>query len=346
MTKLFLSYSSKDDTRVVEIRDAIETSGIHCWMAKRDIPPGLNYADCIPVAIQEACAVVVFLSFDSITSSEVAKEINLASKKRLIPVRIDDVSPEDLPDRLKYHLADTQWVDARTDWPSAVKAIVTVVKTQDCSSHDDLLVAHHAHNDPPTVAKAADAAAATWRNTIVPNAQAAGEKAKMMAGRAWTEGSRLAGSAAKSVKDLVAGNGHQNARKAVVPSAASRMQSCADYIAGKYRATGYDAQIVRIEDGGVEGVLVQIRNATTEGGRLFRTVTGLTSCATLKLIPQNADLDVEVMAGKWLDKIGAAAVSLVILWPLLVTASIGAFRQKALLDNLYAESLAWLSNRP
>jgi hypothetical protein len=103
--------------------------------------------------------------------------------------------------------------------------------------------------------------------------------------------------------------------------------------------------MARIEDGGTEGLLVQIRNATTGSGRFFRTVTGLTSCATLKLIPRGGDLEIEVMAGKWLDKIGAAAVSLVVLWPLLVTASIGAFRQKAMLDNLYAEALAWLSNR-
>ncbi len=197
----------------------------------------------------------------------------------------------------------------------------------------------------PTVGKAADAAAAAWRNTIVPNAQVAGEKAREVAGRAWTEGSRLAGSAAQGVRDLVSGNGRPNSRKSIVPNAASRMQNCADYIVGKYRATGYDAQLVRIEDGGVEGLLVQIRNATTGGGRFFRTVTGLTSCATLKLLPKGSDLEVEVMAGKWLDKIGAAAVSFFVLWPLLVTASIGAFRQKAMLDNLYAESLAWLSNQ-
>lgn len=197
----------------------------------------------------------------------------------------------------------------------------------------------------PTVEKAADVAAAAWRDTIVPNAQVAGEKAKVMAGRAWAEGTRFAGSAAQNVKDLVSGNSRQNLRKTIVSSAAPRMQSCADYIVGKYRATGYDAQAVRIEDGGAEGLLVQIRNATTGGGRFFRTVTGLTSCATLKLLPKGSDLEVEVLAGKWLDKIGAAAVSFFVLWPLLVTASIGAFRQKAMLDNLYAEALALLSNQ-
>ncbi len=197
----------------------------------------------------------------------------------------------------------------------------------------------------PTVEKAADAAAAAWRDTIVPNAQVAGEKAKVMAGRAWSEGSRLAGSAAQGVRDFLAKKGGENSRKTVVPGAASRMSACAQFIEGKYRTTGHDVQMARIEDGGAEGLLVQIRNATTGSGRFFRNVTGLTSCATLKLIPRGGDLEIEVMAGKWLDKIGAAAVSLVVLWPLLVTASIGAFRQKAMLDNLYAEALAWLSSQ-
>ena len=82
----------------------------------------------------------------------------------------------------------------------------------------------------------------------MPNAQVAGEKAKAMAGRAWAEGARFAGSAAQGVKNLVSGNGRQNLRKTIVPGAAPRMQSCADYIVGKYRATGYDAQVVRMTD--------------------------------------------------------------------------------------------------
>lgn len=197
----------------------------------------------------------------------------------------------------------------------------------------------------PVIGKAAEATTAAWRGTIVPNAHVAGEKAKIMAGRAWSEGSRLAESATQGVRDFLAKKGVQNSRKTIVPGAVSKMQGCAQFIENKYRATGHAVQIARIEDGGAEGMLVQIRNATTGSGRFFRTITGLTSCATLKLIPRDSGLEIEVMAGKWLDKIGAAAVSIVVLWPLLVTASIGAFRQKAMLDNLYAETLAWLSNQ-
>ena len=196
----------------------------------------------------------------------------------------------------------------------------------------------------PVVSRAATAAAETWRGTIVPNAQIAGLKARAAAVKTWEKGSHLAGSAAQGVKDLFSRKPGENSRKTIVPGAVGRMRGCADFVCGKYRSTGHDAQIARIEENGSEGVLVQIRNATTGSGRFFRSVTGLTSCASLKLVPRGVDLEVEVMAGKWLDKIGAAAVSMVVLWPLFVTATIGAFRQKAMLDNLYAETLAWLAS--
>ena len=194
----------------------------------------------------------------------------------------------------------------------------------------------------PVVSKAAASAAEAWHNTVVPNAQIASRKAVDAAGRAWNEGTRLASAAADGVKGLFSRKDGRNPRKTVVPDAASRMNACADFICQKYRSTGYDVQTARVEDGGREGLLVQIRNATTGGGRFFRTVTGLTSCATMQLLPNGSDLELEVMAGKWLDKIGAAAVSMVVLWPLLVTASVGAIRQKSMLDNLYAEAVAWL----
>ncbi len=294
MNTLFLSYSTKDESRVAEIRDAIEAAGVPCWMANRDLSPGSVYDELIPTVIEDAQAVAVFLSAASIASPEVAKEVSLASKKRFFPIRLDDVSPEDLKGKLKYHLSDAQWVDAREDWQSAAKAVADAVKT--------------------------------------------------VAGQAWAEGTRSAGSAAQVVKEPFSRKHGEKLRKTIVPGASAKMNLCADFITNKYRGTGYDVQMARIEAGVSDGVLIQIRNATTGTGRLFRTATGLTSCASLKLIPKGEDLEVEVMVGKWLDKIGAVAVSMVVLWPLLVTASIGAFRQKAMLDAVYTEALAWLSN--
>ena len=134
--------------------------------------------------------------------------------------------------------------------------------------------------------------------------------------------------------------------KTTIAGAADKMEALASHILEKYRLEGYGVQSIRFEENDLDGLLVQMKNSTSTGGGLLRTVTGLSSCATLKLTASGKDLNVEVMAGKWLDKVGAAAVSMVILWPLLITASIGAFRQKAFLDKVFNEALAWLaSNR-
>ena len=131
--------------------------------------------------------------------------------------------------------------------------------------------------------------------------------------------------------------------KTTISGAAGKIDDCANYIQTKYKNDGYATQRLLFEDNGNTGMLVQLKNSTSTGGGILRTVTGLSACATLKLMAVGNDLRVEVMAGKWLDKAGAAVLSWVDLWPLLVTAAIGAFRQKALLSRVYNETLTWLA---
>ncbi len=132
-------------------------------------------------------------------------------------------------------------------------------------------------------------------------------------------------------------------KKTTIPGAAARIDACASYIQDSYQANGYGTQRLLFEENGATGMLVQIKNSTSTGGSILRTVTGMSSCATLKLTAAGDDLNVEVMAGKWLDKAGAAVVSWFVLWPLLITAAIGAFRQKAFLDKVYNDALTWLA---
>lgn len=74
----FISYSSRDYYFVSRIRDAIESAGIKCWMAPRDIPHGTNYAHIIEVAIKNAQQFVIILSSNSIWSVWVEKELQRA----------------------------------------------------------------------------------------------------------------------------------------------------------------------------------------------------------------------------------------------------------------------------
>lgn len=133
-------------------------------------------------------------------------------------------------------------------------------------------------------------------------------------------------------------------RKLTLAGAASKMNACVKFLSEKYKAEGYEVQAIDIEDNGNKGVLLQMRDAAanTAGGWL-KKLSGLETCATVKLIKERTALSAEVLAGKWLDKVAAGAVSMVVLWPLFITASIGAIKQKTMLDNLWNETVRFLN---
>lgn len=133
-------------------------------------------------------------------------------------------------------------------------------------------------------------------------------------------------------------------RKLTIAGAASKREACVEFLTEKYKAEGYEIQLVPIEENGAQGILLQMRNTTanTAGGWL-KKLSGLETCATVKLVDSGKALSAEVLAGKWLDKVAAGAVSMVVLWPLFVTASIGAIKQKAMLDNIWNETVKFLT---
>lgn len=48
MTKhVFVSYSTQDTAAATQVRDGLESAGLVCWMAPRDIAPRLDYAQQI-----------------------------------------------------------------------------------------------------------------------------------------------------------------------------------------------------------------------------------------------------------------------------------------------------------
>lgn len=135
-------------------------------------------------------------------------------------------------------------------------------------------------------------------------------------------------------------------RKMTIANAACKKDACVEFLSNKYKAEGYEVQVVNIEDNGAHGVLLQMRNtADNTAGGWLKKLSGLETCATVKLVEQGDALSAEVLAGKWLDKVAAGAVSMVILWPLFVTASIGAIKQKAMLDRVWNETVTFLASQ-
>jgi flagellar basal body-associated protein FliL len=110
---VFISYSNEDKSVADAVCSGLETAGIRCWIAPRDILPSEEFDDAIIRAIIDAKLVVVIFS-SSIFDSKWAKgEIQTAfdKGKPIIPFRIELVEPQG---GLELLLGRKHWLDALT----------------------------------------------------------------------------------------------------------------------------------------------------------------------------------------------------------------------------------------
>ena len=106
----FVSHASHDRPTAEALTAYLESHGLRCWVAPRDVLPGTLYADAIVRAINEARALVLVLSASSVASSHVGKELERASAKKrpIIALKID-AAP--LTPAFEYFLSESQWID-------------------------------------------------------------------------------------------------------------------------------------------------------------------------------------------------------------------------------------------
>jgi hypothetical protein len=117
MADIFVSYASPDRDTAFRIVSFLEEHGITCWVAPRDVPPGIEYGQAIIDGIGQSRALVLVLSDESNDSQFVRKEVERAvSKTKLVlPVRIREVKPSG---SLEFFISSAQWVDA---WKSPME---------------------------------------------------------------------------------------------------------------------------------------------------------------------------------------------------------------------------------
>lgn len=110
---VFLSYASEDKALADAACATLESRKIRCWIAPRDITPGMPYGEAIINAINQCKVLIVLLSEKTNDSPHVANELERAvhNRKAVIPVRIENVRPRG---QLEYFLAGKHWLDALT----------------------------------------------------------------------------------------------------------------------------------------------------------------------------------------------------------------------------------------
>ena len=121
-TQIFISHSSHDRKIAETIVQALESRGLQCWISSRNVAGGENYQESIVRAIRYAKIMLLIFTDNANNSDEIKKELGLASRNKLtvIPVRIEDVLPNDA---LDFELATRQWIDFFGDWERALDTL-------------------------------------------------------------------------------------------------------------------------------------------------------------------------------------------------------------------------------
>ncbi len=138
---VFISYSSDDKLVADAVCAGLENTKIRCWIAPRDVLPGIPYAEAIIEGISNSLLMIVVFSESANSSQQVQREIERGVSKGLpiIPFRIEDVKPSK---SMEYFLSAPHWLDALTKpleshilrLAKVVQAVLNPEKSESASS--------------------------------------------------------------------------------------------------------------------------------------------------------------------------------------------------------------------
>lgn len=108
---VFISYSSRDKAVADAACAYLESRGIRCWIAPRDVLPGENYPRSLVEAIDGSRVMVLVFSSHSNASQHVVRELTHAVSRGVIilPFRIEDIQPSK---DMEYLIGIPHWLDA------------------------------------------------------------------------------------------------------------------------------------------------------------------------------------------------------------------------------------------
>jgi len=106
----FVSHSVADAATASRIVEALESRGVRCWIAPRDVRPGHDFQAAIVEALESVRCLILLLSAKANESEHVHREVLIAdnAKTPVYPIRIEEVLPSGA---MKYQLANRQWLD-------------------------------------------------------------------------------------------------------------------------------------------------------------------------------------------------------------------------------------------
>lgn len=110
---VFISHSSTDKPIADAACAMLESRGIRCWIAPRDILPGTGWGEAIIDGINESKVMVLVFSSNANKSAQITNEVERAVHKGLpiIPFRVENITPSK---SLEFFISTPHWLDALT----------------------------------------------------------------------------------------------------------------------------------------------------------------------------------------------------------------------------------------
>jgi len=110
---VFISYAKEANLAANTTCNSLESEGISCWIAPRNIGAGAKWEQAIMDAISVSRVMVLVFSEDANRSDHVQREVGnaFANGITVVPFRIRNAKPTGI---LDYYLRPVQWIDAFT----------------------------------------------------------------------------------------------------------------------------------------------------------------------------------------------------------------------------------------
>lgn len=141
---VFISHSSSDAIVARQLCDYLESNGIKCWIAPRDVTAGVPYARAILQGIDESTIMVLVFSDNANKSRHIESEVDRAFNKEkiIIPFRITDTVMSDV---LSYYLGASHYIDGIPNPSSSFEKLKIQIEKNlpnklEASSVDELLM--------------------------------------------------------------------------------------------------------------------------------------------------------------------------------------------------------------
>lgn len=137
---VYIAYSTRDVETANAVCHVLENNNMNCWIAPRNISPGVNYAQEISEAIKGSKIIVLIFSRNSMESKYVNNEVQLAfdQNKPILAFKIDQSLP---CGEMEFLLKNNLWLDAYPSPEAMLEILVRDVFTL-IENTKDIVVSH------------------------------------------------------------------------------------------------------------------------------------------------------------------------------------------------------------